>query len=169
MSRVTIMFLFAVIACTETVTAPPRPGNVPQSAVWAGGVDGGAWIDCRFIYKEPFPAYECSTFNDDGTPWTIGTYVLVDVRRAGATVSYAPKGELARVGPSEYLGFSGTFVHLTGDRALVPHGTIDSPFPDGGGKRAEYELGVEKSEVQYESDSRPTRPLQPTATAPPSS
>ena len=159
MSRVTIGILLLVFtACTETVTPPPRPANVPASAVWAGGVDGGAWIDCRFSFKEPFPGYTCKTFNDNGIPWTAGTYVLADVHRRDGAVTYTPAAEVARAKPSQYVGFNGTIVELTGDRALVPDGTIDMPFPGGGGKRAEYDLGVPKSEMQYEPDSRPTPP-----------
>lgn len=26
---------------------PVRPQNVPGSALWAGGPDGGMWVDCR--------------------------------------------------------------------------------------------------------------------------
>jgi hypothetical protein len=150
------ILLLAFTGCTETVTPPPRPANVRESAVWAGGVDGGAWIDCRFSFKEPYPGYGCKTFNDNGIPWTAGTYVLAHVSRRDGAVTYTPAAALERAKQSEYVSFNGTIVELTGDRALVPDGTIDMPFPGGGGKRAEYDLGVQKSEVQYEpASSRP--------------
>lgn len=31
---------------TDSSEAPERPANVPDSALWAGGVDGGMWVEC---------------------------------------------------------------------------------------------------------------------------
>lgn len=31
--------------------APNRPANVPQNAQWAGGADGGVWVQCKAIDK----------------------------------------------------------------------------------------------------------------------
>lgn len=31
--------------------APRRPTNVPQNAQWAGGADGGVWVQCNPIDK----------------------------------------------------------------------------------------------------------------------
>lgn len=28
---------------------PERPNNVPTTAIWDGGVDGGNWIDCQLV------------------------------------------------------------------------------------------------------------------------
>lgn len=32
---------------TPKIENPERPAGVPSSAKWAGGLDGGAWVDCN--------------------------------------------------------------------------------------------------------------------------
>ena len=143
------MFVAFLSGCTQ-VEAPPRPSNGPPSAVWAGGTDGGAWIDCSFAWKEPHVAYTCNTFTDSGHPWASGAYVLAEIRRNGSEIAYEPLGAFARIDASDYISFSGTFINLTGDRVLLPHGVIDYPFGDGHGKRGEYIVGKEVSPLtQY--------------------
>jgi hypothetical protein len=34
-------------SCEKGANPPPKPLNVPLSAQWAGGVDGGVWITCQ--------------------------------------------------------------------------------------------------------------------------
>jgi hypothetical protein len=121
--------------------APERPSAVPSSAVWAGGADGGAWIDCRFASKEPHVEYACKIFGDGGRPWASGTYVLADGHYNQGRITYELAGTVARAKPSQFEGFDGVTISLTGSRVLIPHGTIELPFGGGHGKRVVYFLG----------------------------
>jgi hypothetical protein len=38
----------------EDASPPNRPANIPKSALWAGGPDGGVWIDCAVPLKGVF-------------------------------------------------------------------------------------------------------------------
>ena len=60
-----------------------RPSAVPASAVWAGGADGGAYIDCTPSQKgEP---NACTVYNDGtGDVWMSGGFVLLSQRGASA-------------------------------------------------------------------------------------
>jgi len=96
------------LSCTSKIDPPPRPAGVPQSAVWAGGADGGAFIDCR-VNTDGSDA--CVVYNDyTGQPWTRGEagYVLEGKAR-GAT-----QDEL------KYLGTDGERIFLTNGETLVP-------------------------------------------------
>ncbi len=69
-------------ACTGSST-PPRPPKVPLTAVWAGGPDGGAWVDCRVdTTRDVNP---CTVYNEvQGDVWMKGSFVLRDVGRAAS-------------------------------------------------------------------------------------
>lgn len=138
-----------VLACTGVETQP-RPKNVPPSAVWAGGSDGGAWINCRFAYKEPYVGYACTMFTDHGSTWAEGQYVLANIRHDGGRSLYEPAGALARVDSADYQFFDGVKINLRNNRALLPHLVVNFPFGDGHGKRAKYRFGKQVSpEEQY--------------------
>ena len=87
--RTRILFGFFTLAvvvmsatsCVKAVpTVPDRPQTVPASSVWAGGVDGGAWIACTNV-DEARINYRC-TVHDDGVGelWAEGDYTLVRLR-----------------------------------------------------------------------------------------
>lgn len=54
---------------------PPRPSNIPNNSKWAGGCDGGFWIDINFhpqkiqttIYTENGKLYEKKEFISNRT------------------------------------------------------------------------------------------------------
>ncbi len=130
-----------VLSCSQEVAAPPRPASVSASAVWRGGQDGGAWIDCRWQAKEPYASYACETYADRGSAWARGNFVLADRVEVAEGVTIRPVPSMLEVDSSELVGYDGVVIHLAGPRVLVPHGEIDYPFGDGHGKRAVYELG----------------------------
>lgn len=54
--------------------APSRPAKVPTSAVWAGGSDGGAFIDCRETSER---LNDCTVYFDgNGEIWMHGLFKL---------------------------------------------------------------------------------------------
>lgn len=69
--------LLIIVSCTPNkteITVPDRPNNVPNSAFWQGGVDGGAWYMCKKLsikFK-----YSCKVYNFNGELETKGLYEL---------------------------------------------------------------------------------------------
>jgi hypothetical protein len=52
-----------------------RPTGVPESAIWAGGVDGGAFIECSLPLSSKTNA--CTVYNDStGDVWMSGRFTL---------------------------------------------------------------------------------------------
>ena len=134
-----VIVLFIVAGCDETQLLPERPTNVPESAVWGGGVDGGSWLVCKL--RKERSAYACEIYWDsDGTLWAKGTYLLRKVNwDEGQKRSIYIEAEGAPEIVFNY--FDGQIIHLKGKFVLVPHGIIDSPFGDGHGKKQQYDLG----------------------------
>lgn len=131
-----LIALLPFAACAPA--APTRPSAVPQSAEWAGGAEGGAWIQCGMRTKEPHLGYECSVFNEQGAPWAIGSFVYAERDSNGhykAAMMPSPFKSLS------FDGFDGERILLRKGKALVSDGTIDYPLGDGHGKRATFELG----------------------------
>jgi len=68
---ITVLVLGAIVVALillgfEIETYPPkRPVGLPSSAEWAGGRDGGAWIDCEKT-NESLGSYRCSVYNETG-------------------------------------------------------------------------------------------------------
>ena len=92
--------------CTSHAKPPVRPTSVPPSAVWTGGADGGAFIDCR-VRRDGLD--DCTVYNDGtGDVWMKGTFELKGSVR-GATDS-----EL------RYSFADGEGIGLTGGGYLIP-------------------------------------------------
>ncbi len=70
-SLLLLLALTGACKCTSTVTPPPRPPAVPAAAVWAGGLDGGAWILCKPQGPREF---DCTIYGDSGDLWAQGRY-----------------------------------------------------------------------------------------------
>ena len=52
-----------------------RPASVPEPAVWAGGVDGGAFIEC--VLPTSSKTNACTVYNDStGSVWMSGAFAL---------------------------------------------------------------------------------------------
>jgi len=135
----------SLLGCEAKVVAPQRPATVPASAIWAGGADGGAWINCAPISGE---RYSCVVFDDQrGAVWAQGEYLL----RGQVSATSQPH--------LQYVSFNGTHIDVVGGQTLVPDGWITFPFSDGGGKRQRFDEGKPVSDEEQYSG--------PTAVAPP--
>lgn len=122
-ARTAAIFLLPLMfACKPTpVLAPPKPPSVPASAVWAGGADGGAWIDCTAMSSKR--RYKCSVWNDFGDPWIrSGDYLL------GSAASL------------DFEAFNGEFFFVRGGR-LDPDGWVRYPIDAVNEKRSFYRRG----------------------------
>ena len=101
-----VVAVLALAGC-DRAHAPKRPDAVPVSAVWAGGVDGGVFIDCAPSLKgEPNP---CTVYND-GTG---------DVEMSG---KFTLKGQTRGAASDElrYAFADGESVGLQGGSELIP-------------------------------------------------
>jgi len=126
-----IVIALLASGCT-TARTPERPSSVSSSAVWAGGVDGGAWIDCDPAAKEPHLEYACVVYTDSGDVWASGSYIVAERRDGSLELS---GGGLFPPRIHSYDFFNGEHIAVTDRRVLVPRGWIDYPFGDGHGKR----------------------------------
>lgn len=137
------------------VSPPPRPANVPATALWKGGPDGGHWIDCTRS-KDLGLAYDCVVYNEhepDAGVIATGTYVLCRVlyegvdgnvyERMSLTGRDSDVDELVR---SSMLGASQSneydIIHLSSGLALVPDGFVDYPDDGEHGSKQEYKEGI---------------------------
>lgn len=102
-----LALLAPFLACSSKVAPPPRPTGVPQSAVWAGGADGGAFIDCRVNTDG---SDSCAVYNDfTGEIYMRDAIYILKGQSRGAT-----QEELV------YLGADGERIFLANGGFLVP-------------------------------------------------
>ena len=103
-TRATLVLVLAPFLTACSCEPPARPASVSANASWAGGPDGGGWIDCRV---SDGAAYRCTIFDDQGELWSSGRYKL-DRPRAGALV------------PADYNAFDGESILLKDGGRLIP-------------------------------------------------
>src|SRR4051812_11193490 len=135
-----LMLIVCTLACNET---PARPASVAPAAEWAGGADGGSWILCEQMVKEPYAGFRCTMWSDGGAVSARGNYVHTSFAGGKWVPDPSPWLHL------DYSAYDGVVVHLMDHSALVPDGEIDHPFEPGHGKRTTYDMGVEVREESY--------------------
>jgi hypothetical protein len=92
--------MLGFLGCKSTPQAPARPSLVPQTAVWAGGVDGGSFIECDVDSTND--VNRCLAYNEyTGNVEGGGFFQLSGLKRA------AHQDEL------HYRGFDGDRIYLT--------------------------------------------------------
>ncbi len=100
---VTSALTLGVAACKPVpAMPPPRPASVPAAAVWAGGPDGGAWIQCTPAARD----FDCTIFHDSGDVWTKGRFRAEPASAAGKGL--------------QYNAYDGELIHLLNGEQLVP-------------------------------------------------
>jgi hypothetical protein len=78
------LLLGCLSGCKRPATLRERPSSVPQTAIWSGGGDGGAWFDCK--QNSSAHTTDCAIYSDrDGTLLIRARYQLAGTKR-GATV-----------------------------------------------------------------------------------
>lgn len=128
------------------VSPPHRPAQVPASAVWKGGADGGFWIDCKPC-KDRESAYDCATYNEQtGEVNTRGTFVLRRVVLQNHIYENVDLIGLDRdideFVQSSLDWYDGEAIHLTSGLALVPDGTVVYPYRKDHGIKQEFKEGI---------------------------
>jgi hypothetical protein len=82
----------SVAACTAERHPPARPLLVPQTAAWAGGADGGAWIDCwrasdvehakdNAPHTDLDDRFDCRVYDEGGGIQMKARFRMMDVER----------------------------------------------------------------------------------------
>lgn len=116
MSRVRLLLALSsatILACCSH--APPRPPSVPATADWAGGEDGGTYIDCRV---SPDGGHDLCTVYGDGDGLVHASGWFVDSRT----------GRAASAARLEYLWFDEDRIHLRSGSDLEQ---VEAPRPRG--------------------------------------
>lgn len=113
--RMKVLGLLAAVLAWSCSAQPSRPPSVPDQAVWAGGADGGAWVDCGMSTKEPLTTFQCSVFRKRGDIWIDGrSFALVDQVPGGYELL---EGPFHRIHP---ISFDGDVIDVRGSRLLIP-------------------------------------------------
>lgn len=100
-----IVAIVATVAGCGDMTTPTRPSGVPSSAVWVGGRDGGAFVDCRpSEADQPNP---CTVYNETiGDIWMSGTFIIQGKERGASGIEL------------KYVGADGSRIYLQGNQTL---------------------------------------------------
>jgi hypothetical protein len=139
--RYAILIAIFFAACSSE---PDRPSRIPTDAIWAGGSDGGAWVQCGQTTKEPYAAFDCVTFHENGSVWGRGHFIHATNSAAGFVPIGAPFPRI------NFQAYDGSIIYLTNETALVPDGWIEYPLEPAHGKKQQFHLGREvSSEVSY--------------------
>ena len=108
----TVMAILAVSMlafCTNKRTPPLRPSQVPQSAVWSGGAEGGAWYDCSVDLERNINV--CAVYSEaDGKLAFKASYRLKNANRAASSEEL--KDPVIDV-------LNGNCIYLAGQKTLV--------------------------------------------------
>lgn len=110
-----VLAALAIVLMCSCTRPPERPASVSKEAVWAGGADGGAWVDCGMSTKEPLTTFRCSIFHENGDPWIDdGSFALVEPTSGGYDFIEGPFHDV------HPIGFDGNIIDVRGSRVLIP-------------------------------------------------
>lgn len=100
------VLLSAMLGACEA-QPPTRHAGIPATAIWAGGKDGGSWIDCKTDAAKN--ANYCAVYHEyTGEVVARGLYVLRDTKKAASSADLI------------YDGFDGRFIFLVNGKILEP-------------------------------------------------
>lgn len=105
-----LLLIVFIAACT-----PERPGNVPESAFWAGGPTAKVWVNLIEVRDDGF---EATIYREDGEKWVSGIFLFTPPPKE----PYVPKGVDAAYIEKYMNAFDGTTIALSdfaGGRTLV--------------------------------------------------
>ncbi|MDM7924096.1 MAG: hypothetical protein QUS14_17555 [Pyrinomonadaceae bacterium] len=114
---VILIFVLGLMGFELSKYPPERPTNIPDDTVWAGGVDGGAWIKCVEIPSSDPQTFTCDVFGENGSTWlSKGNFQAFKVSRDRN--SNSALFEEARLTELHYNGYDGRTIHLRNGYAL---------------------------------------------------
>jgi hypothetical protein len=112
-------FVILLVAIALGCIEPTRPRGVPADAVWAGGREPGAWINCEQTTKEPYAAFRCAIYRRSGQPWASGHFIHARRENGQWVAVGAPF-----VNPAPYA-YDGTLILRRDGTALIPWDMIE--------------------------------------------
>ena len=122
----TFLILLATLFVSACVTYPPhRPAGVDEAAVWAGGRDGGVWVDCQNV-SQGENVFECSVFDELGVLLRQQGFRLVEVHVQNSSLPQLRFKRIARpvqldeVHQIGFRAYDGEKLSLLNGWALVP-------------------------------------------------
>lgn len=71
MKKIFILFLIITFFSCDS-NERKRPDNLPKTAIWKGGVDGGCWIVFHSLSEKKIDAI---VFYENGELWERGTFI----------------------------------------------------------------------------------------------
>lgn len=114
-----------IIYFKKTTNEHIRPVGIPETAIWAGGLDGGSWIDCISIENNSI--YCRVYFEADGDLYFGGKFVLFD--QSGKKVKLDPDKEKSlNYIRTNLSGADGTRIYLIDNSVLEPEGWLYIPY-----------------------------------------
>ncbi len=134
-----VLVMVVLYGCSKSEIEKTKLDNVPDSAIWAGGVDGGNWFYCQ-EYDEAYK-YKCTVYNDyNGAILAVGDFLFRKKQwsKEKRDVIYFDVESRQEI---EYSFFDGTTIFLKKDFVLVPDGIIDYPFDENSGKNQLFKDG----------------------------
>jgi len=108
-----IIFILLIIYRSQLVNyvaadyVPKRPSDVPNDAIWAGGIDGGVWYIIS-SQKRIANVWAIKIYKDNGSPWVRGEFWW---KEAPDTKTMPP-----------ISAFDGHVIYLKGNKKMLPVG-----------------------------------------------
>ncbi|MEW5755643.1 MAG: hypothetical protein AB1810_05010 [Pseudomonadota bacterium] len=110
-----IIYLFALVillisGCEKEAPAPvepQRPSNVPETAFWVGGVDGGVFVSVRTLEESTDDLYYAEIY-----------YVSGDLAYRGPMKIYPPDASFDPKIKESYEGWDGDNLYLNNNQYL---------------------------------------------------
>jgi hypothetical protein len=127
----TFLILLAALFVSACVTYPPhRPVGVNEVAVWAGGRDGGVWVDCQDV-SQGKNVFECSVFDELGVLLRQQDFRLVEVHVQNSSLPQLRFEQIARAVQLDevrrigFRAYDGEKLSLLNGWALIPEDSAD--------------------------------------------
>lgn len=106
---ISAVFLLLAVNLASVIAAGDlnRPKNVPTTAIWVGGPDGGVWIVLRRSDKDPPGTYRAKVYYQSG-----------DLEYQGPLVLRPNTSKPFTLNPAEFEGWDGDEILLGNGRSL---------------------------------------------------
>lgn len=117
-NKITILFMpfifSLLLGCNENdVTEQSKPQNVPQSALWVGGIDGGVYIDITKVKTDPSDIFDATVY-----------YHFGDIDYKGKLLLNSTNKAFDYKDVSSYSAWDGDTLYLQDGRKLTIHTTV---------------------------------------------
>ncbi len=102
----------------QEVKAPEKHQNIPESAFWQGGIDGGFWYDCN--PTEQNYRYHCIVYNDSTGDVIIDDLFDLFISVDQQSIPIHEYAKMKKWDANKIAVFDGSYLHLNGTLELKP-------------------------------------------------